>query len=96
MSKKHKNYTDEFKFKVALAALKGNKTLAQISTEYQIVPSVIQRWKKLVQTLGPKLFSENNTSINISAAHEAEKARLYQQIGQLTVEHEFLKKALSN
>ena len=46
--------------------------------------------------MGHKLFTENNTSINVSVAHEAEKARLYQQIGQLTVEHEFLKKALSN
>jgi transposase-like protein len=96
MSKKHKSYSDEFKFKVALAALKGNKTLAQISTEYQIAPSVIQRWKTLVQTMGAKLFKENNITLNISAAHEIEKAKLYQQIGQLTVEHEFLKKALAN
>ena len=46
--------------------------------------------------MGPKLFKENNTTMNISAAHEIEKAKLYQQIGQLTVEHEFLKKALAN
>ncbi len=96
MSKKHKSYSDEFKFKVALATLKGNKTLSQLSTEYQIAPSVIQRWKTLVQTIGPKLFSENINNMSISTAHEAEKAKLYQQIGQLTVEHEFLKKALSN
>jgi transposase len=96
MGKKYKTYTQEFKFKVALAALKGNKTISQLCNEYQLVPSVIQRWKTLVQTLGPNLFNENSTGINnVSAAHEAEKAKLYQQIGQLTVEHEFLKKALN-
>lgn len=94
MSKKHKSYSDEFK--VALDTLKGNKTLSQLSTEYQLAPSVIQRWKTLVQTMGPKLFSQNINNMSISATHEAEKAKLYQQIGQLTVEYEFLKKALSS
>ena len=95
MSKKYKNYSDEFKFKVALATLKGNKTLSQLITEHQLAPSVIQRWKTLVQTMDPKLFSQNINNTSVSATHEAEKAKLYQQIGQLTVEHEFLKKALS-
>lgn len=74
MSKKHKSYSDEFKFEVALAALKGNKTLAQLSAEYQLAPSVIQRWKTLVQTMGPKLFSETTTNMSISSVHEAEKS----------------------
>lgn len=98
MGTKHKSYSHEFKFKVALAALKGNKTISQLCNEYQLAPSVVQRWKTLLQTLGPNLFKENSTGINLhnfSAAHEAEKAKLYQQIGQLTVEHEFLKKALN-
>ncbi len=96
MGKKRKNYSNEFKFKVALAALKCNKTIAQLSTEYELAPSVIQRWKMLVQKMGHTLFNENIANMNIAAAHEAEKAKLYQQIGQLTVEHEFLKKALSS
>lgn len=96
MGIKHKTYSNEFKFKVALAALKGNKTISQLCSEHQLAPSVIQRWKTLVQTLGPNLFSESSTNINsVSAIHEAEKAKLYQQIGQLTVEHEFLKKVLN-
>lgn len=41
MSKKRKTYTNEFKFKVALAALKGNKTIAQLCSEYKLVASVI-------------------------------------------------------
>ena len=45
--------------------------------------------------MDPKLFSQNINNTSVSATHEAEKAKLYQQIGQLTVEHEFLKKALS-
>lgn len=43
MSKKRKNHSNEFKFKVALAALKGNKTISQLCTEYQLAPSVIHR-----------------------------------------------------
>lgn len=50
----------------------------------------------MLQTTWPKLFSENNANLNITNIHEAEKAKLYQQIGQLTVEHDFLKKALEN
>lgn len=96
MGIKHRTYSNEFKFKVALAALKGNKTISQLCNEHQLAPSVIQRWKTLVQTLGPNLFKENSNNINnICAIHEAEKAKLYQQIGQLTVEHDFLKKALN-
>lgn len=96
MSNKRKTYSNEFKFKVALAALKGNKTITQLCGEYQLAPSVIQRWKTLLQTMGPKLFNENAINTNLAAVHEAEKAKLYQQIGQLTVEHDFLKKALGN
>lgn len=95
MSNKRK-YSNEFKFKVALAALKGNKTITQLCNEYQLAPSVIHRWKTIVQTMGTSLFSENSANMNIVANHEAEKAKLYQQIGQLTVEHDFLKKALGN
>lgn len=96
MRNKHKTYSNEFKFKVALAALRSNKTISQLCNEYQLAASVIHRWKSLLQTLGPNIFNDNSNNINnISAMHEAEKAKLYQQIGQLTVEHEFLKKVLS-
>ena len=96
MGNKHKTYSNEFKFKVALAALKGNKTISQLCTEYQLTPSVIHRWKTLLQTLGSNIFKENSNHVNnISAIHEAEKAKLYQHIGQLTIEHDFLKKALN-
>jgi len=95
MSSKRK-HSNEFKFKVALAALKGNKTITQLCNEYQLAPSIIHRWKTIVQSMGAKLFSENSVNMNIIANHEAEKAKLYQQIGQLTVEHDFLKKTLGN
>lgn len=63
---------------VALAALKGNKTISQLCNEYQLAASVIQPWKTLVQILGPNLFNEKANNINsFSAAHEAEKAKLY-------------------
>ncbi len=96
MGNKRKNYSNEFKFKVALAAMKGNKTITQLCSEYKLAPSVIHRWKALLQDMGPKLFNENAKTLDLIAAHEAETARLYQQIGQLTVEHDFLKKTLGN
>lgn len=90
-----KIHNNEFKFKVALAALKGNKTISQLCSEYKLASSVIHRWKTVVQQLGPKVFDEKSTSINISDIHEQEKAKLYQQIGQLMVERDFLKKTLN-
>jgi transposase-like protein len=94
MGTKHKTYSNEFKFKVALAALKGNKTISQLCTEYKLVPSVINRWKATLQQFGPKIFDEKSASINITEIHEKEMAKLYQQIGQLIVERDFLKKTL--
>lgn len=95
MGVKHKTYSNDFKFKVALAALKGNKTLTQLSSEYKLVPSVINRWKTTLQQCGPRIFSENSSAINLTEIHEKELAKLYQQIGQLTVERDYLKKALN-
>ena len=45
MGSKRKNYSNEFKFKIAL---KGNKTITQLCSEYQLAPSVIHRWKALL------------------------------------------------
>lgn len=95
MGTKHRTYSNEFKFKVALAALKGNKTISQLCLEFKLVPSVINRWKATLQQCGPKIFNEKPADLNITELHERETAKLYQQIGQLTVERDFLKKTLN-
>jgi putative transposase len=87
---KRKQYDSQFKVKVALEALKNQKTIAQISSEYGIHPNQVGKWKKqLIESL-PQVFINRKT--------EAEKAseklidELYRQIGQLKVELDWLKK----
>lgn len=90
MIKKRKTRDSTFKAKVALEAVRGEKTIAQISSEYGVHPNQISKWKrKLLQEL-PELFSEKRRSQDINK--EALEAELYRQIGQLKVELEWVKK----
>jgi putative transposase len=90
MIKKRKTHDSTFKAKVALEAVKGEKTIAQISSEYGVHPNQISKWKKkLLQEL-PELFSEKRRSQDINK--EELEAELYRQIGQLKVELEWVKK----
>jgi len=79
-----------FKAKVALEAVKGEKTIAQIASEYGVHANQISQWKKkLLQEL-PELFSEKRRSQDVN--RETLEAELYRQIGQLKVELEWVKK----
>jgi len=83
-----------FKARVSLEAIKGEKTIAQISSEYGVHPNQIRQWKKrLVEEL-PGIFSGRRKR----AGHEGEEleAELYRQIGQLKVELDWLKKKLES
>ncbi len=87
---KRKQHSKEFKAKVALEALKGQKTVNELATEYGVHPSQINTWKKRAQEALPETFSRGQDGD--AARHEAEKDRLYQQIGKLQVEVDWLKK----
>lgn len=90
MIKKRKMHDSVFKAKVALEAVREEKTIAQISSEYGVHANQISQWKKkLLQEL-PELFSEKRRSKDINK--EALEAELYRQIGQLKVELEWVKK----
>jgi len=90
MIKKRKMHDSVFKAKVALEAVRGEKTIAQISSEYGVHVNQISQWKKkLLQEL-PELFSEKRRSKDINK--EELEAELYRQIGQLKVELEWVKK----
>ena len=90
MKKGRRNHSAEFKARVALEAIKGIKSMAELSSEYAVHPNQISKWKKQVLEELPGIFSEKRTR---NAAGEAEiKARLYQQIGQLQFELDWLKK----
>lgn len=87
---KRKHYSNELKSKVALAAIKGHQTVNEIASEFGIHASQVNRWKKEAIDSLPSVFG-NNKAKNAKAA-EVEKDRLYQQIGKLQVEVDWLKK----
>ena len=90
MTKKRRSYSPEFKFRVALEAMKGIKPIAQIAQEKQVHPNLVRAWKKELQEHGAELFTKSH--------HRSEKERqqkeeaLYEQIGRLQMELAWLKK----
>lgn len=85
-----KNYDAAFKAKVALEAVKGEKTIAQIASEYGVHPNQIGQWKKRLLEELPGLFSDRRK--REGKEEEAQTDELYRQIGQLKVELDWLKK----
>ena len=90
MTQKRKQYTMQFKFKVALEAAKEVKTVNQLASDYDLHPNQVSIWKKQLLEEGPSLFSRRvDRQQEQQAAQEAE---LYEQIGRLRMELEWLKK----
>lgn len=85
-----KNYPASFKVKVALAAIKGDKTLAQLTSEFGVHTNQIQQWKKRLLSEAASVFSTRRKKAERDA--EELQAELYRQIGQLKVELDWLKK----
>ena len=92
-----RNHDQHFKTRVVLEALKEQKTLSQLSTQFELHANQITDWKKQVVSAMPTLFEgknqKQNTDLNLEQI-ELITAPLYQQIGQLKVELDFLKKKL--
>jgi transposase-like protein len=85
-----KKHSAEFKAKVALEAAKGNKTISELSGEFSIHPNQIMTWKKQMLSKLPGLFgTKSQKPIGDTSA---ETAKLYEQIGRLKVELDWLKK----
>ena len=89
MSSKRRQHSGEFKAKVALAAIRGEKTVNELATEYGVHPVQITQWKRVLQEEAPRLLSSRGRH---EQEEEALKASLYQQIGQLKVALDWLKK----
>lgn len=87
-----KHYGAEFKAKVAIEAIAGHKTINEIASAYGVHPTQVANWKKEVLEHLPQALS--NGRLNKDTQAEETIARLYQQIGQLTMEVEYLKKKL--
>ncbi len=91
---KRKNYTKNFKVKVALAAIKGQKTANEIASEFGVHVSQVNRWKKEALDALPESFGskKDKTIQNM----ESERDHLFQQIGKLQVEVDWLKKNIGH
>ena len=88
-----KQFSGEFKAKVALEALKQKYTINELATQFSVHPSQIMNWKKQLLAGLPGIFS--NGKVVSQNRDEELKARLYQEIGQLKVELDWLKKKAS-
>lgn len=86
-----KRHTASFKSKVALEAIKGQKTLSEIASEYEVHPNQVSQWKRQLRDGLEDVFTDPRRS---GRSEEKEKDRLYQEIGRLKVELDWLKKKL--
>lgn len=85
-----KSYTAAEKAKIALEAAKGQSTINEITQRFGVHSTQILRWKKQLLERLPELFSDTQKRKDVEQQNLVEK--LYQQIGQLSVERDFLKK----
>lgn len=85
-----KNHSAEFKAKVALELVKGHSTLSEVASNYGVHPNMITKWKKQLLEQLPDIFSSNKQKKE--KGQEELVSTLYQQIGQLKVEVDWLRK----
>jgi len=88
--KMRRHYTAKHKAQVALSAIREDKTLSELSSEFGIHANQIVRWKKELLSRAEEVFGD--TADKRSQDTEAREAELYRQIGQLKVELDWLKK----
>ena len=90
MPRTRKSHTAAVKAQVALAAVKGDKTISELASLHGVHPTLIHTWKKQLLDNAEELFQSGARSS--SAEHEALQAQLYEQIGRLKTELDWLKK----
>lgn len=91
MTSKRKRYGADFKAKVALEALRGELTAAQLATKYGVHQTMVNDWKRQAQDGMASLFSGRTEAKD--SAREGEMDKLHAKIGQLVVERDFLARA---
>jgi len=89
--KKRRNYSADFKARVALEALSGAFTMAELASKHNLHPNMISQWKRKAQEGLPDVFAKK--SERQKGDQDAEVKELHAKIGQLTIENDFLSKA---
>lgn len=92
MTKKRRRFTSKFKAKIALDAVRGVKTLAELATEYKVHPNQISTWKKHLLAQAEYLFERGESASEKS--EEEVTAPLYEEIGRLKMDIKWLEKKL--
>ena len=93
MSRKRRNHSPDFKSKVALASIKGDQTMPELSLQFEINSNLIVRWKKQLIEQSSEVFASGK---GLAPDREAEIQSLQAKIGQLTMENDFLAKVLGH
>ncbi len=88
MTKNRRKHSPSFKARVALEALKGEETIAELAGRYEVHPSQVRKWKQSLAEGAADIFGDDQIRKKKDDANLV--AQLYQQIGQLKVERDFL------
>ena len=92
MKRKRRSFSDKFKAKVAIEAIKGVKTISQLATKYKVHPNQISAWKKQLLLNAEELFATGKKPK--SKSEEELTAPLYEEIGRLKMDIKWLEKKL--
>ncbi len=93
MRKQRRKFSSEFKVKVALEALKERHTLSELAERFELHPNQISQWKQEFVERSQEIFEDNTKKDKKHVLEDAEK--LYNKIGRLEMERDFLKKSLA-
>ena len=94
MATKRRRFTAEFKARVAMEALRGDRTIQEIAAKHQVHPSQVSGWKRQAQDGLKEVFA--NRTNHRQCDHEAVVHDLHAKIGELTAERDFLSRGLGN
>jgi transposase len=90
MSNKRKQYSPQFKAKVALEAVRGEKTISELASQYEVHPTMINNWKRQLLDEASSLFEKGSEASQTNESQQTQIDELYRQIGKLKVERDFL------
>ena len=91
----HKKFPVDFKAKVALAALKGDKTIAELSSEFEVHTTQINAWKAVLKERASELFGDSSSTHETVKEQKDTIEELYKNVGRIQVENNWLKKKLN-